>query len=78
MKNASLFCPNCGEKFYCPCDADGCKKARPKNKEKWIRTDGCIEQCPKCGFAQHMDWWATLEWDIFRESDEYKKIDKKV
>lgn len=60
-----MFCPKCGVKHLCPCQA-----CRAKHKSNvvwvWSSPDGPIV-CGNCGLTRPEEWWMHLEWDITKE-----------
>ena len=59
-----MFCPKCGYPQKCACMS--CQ-----HKDGQIIIDGELAKCFNCGFTRHLDWWASLEWDVY--SEEVKK-----
>ncbi len=66
-----MFCPNCGQKQYCPCKS--CRE-RHGNKSvwKWDKTGNAIICC-KCGLKKDASWWEDLEGECFSPEKVRKK-----
>jgi hypothetical protein len=62
------LCP-CGYEYVCPCST--CVKRRKNigdNLEPWIKISENVEQCPKCGKAESVDWWMDRDYELYEKA----------
>jgi len=61
-----MYCPKCGQKRFCPCDACNERQHAPIVWQ-WTDEDESGIICGKCGFTKSIDWWLDLEYDVYEE-----------
>jgi len=58
-----MFCPNCGQEQFCPCD-----NCRPRHKQEivwqWVTPNGPVA-CGMCGLEFSQCDWEDIELKIF-------------
>ena len=59
-----LFCPRCGQRYYCPCSSC-CEKNKKDKMFNIVEPDK--EQCGGCGLTRSIDWWGNLEMEVSTE-----------
>lgn len=67
-----MKCPKCKSELNCGCNS--CKKHSPDKINKMIlHNDDESEECPVCGFRQHIESWADEEYEQYTQIKEGRK-----
>ena len=72
QEEARMFCPNCGYEQLCP--GPSFKDKIPEGKQPWINhNDGRALECAKCGLLMGLDWWASIDMEMYESLESQKE-----